>query len=134
MATGLYATGRDAFLTGDIDWVSDTIKVALIDSADYTEDLAVDDFLDDIAGGAIVSTGTLTGKTSSAGVADADDVTLTTVSGDVSEALVIYRDSGAAATSQLIAFIDNYSGLPVTPNGGNITISWPSDSNKIFKL
>jgi hypothetical protein len=47
---------------------------------------------------------------------------------------VIYKDTGTAATSPLIAYIDTATGLPVTPNGGDITVTWDNGSNKIFKL
>ena len=50
------------------------------------------------------------------------------------EALVIYQDSGVSATSRLIAYIDTATGLPVTPNGGNITVTWDNGANRIFKL
>lgn len=134
MANALYDTGRNAFLTGDIDWVSDTIKIVLVDAADYTVNLATDNFLDDIAAGARVATATLASKTATAGVADAADVTFTAVTGDVSEALVIYKDTGVESTSQLIAYIDTATGLAVTPGGGDITVQWDDGSNKIFKL
>jgi hypothetical protein len=38
-------------------------------------------------------------KTVTDGVADANDVTLTAVTGDPSEALVIYKDTGTESTS-----------------------------------
>ena len=57
------------------------------------------------------------------GVFDAADVAFTTVTGDPSEVLVIYKDTGSAATSPLIAYIDTATGLPVTPNGGNINVT-----------
>ena len=135
MANALYDKGREGFLDGSIDWDTNTIKVVLVDAADYTVNLATDDNLDDIPAGARVSTSpALTGKTVTAGVADADDVTFSSVSGDPSEALVIYKDTGVESTSRLIAYIDTATGLPVTPNGGNITVQWDSGANKIFKL
>ncbi len=135
MANALYDKGREAFLSGDISWDADDIKVVLVDLADYTLDIAAHDFLADIPAGARVATsGNLASKTIAAGVADAADVTFSTVTGDVSEALVIYKDTGDAATSPLIAYIDSATGLPVTPNGGNITVAWDSGANKIFKL
>jgi hypothetical protein len=73
-------------------------------------------------------------KTVTLGVADAADITYSSVSGSACAYIIIYKDSGVSATSPLIAKIDDYTGLPVTPNGGNITVSWPNDSNKIFKL
>lgn len=135
MANALYDTGRAAFLLGDIAWDTDNIKVILVDSADYTVDLATHDFLDDVAVGAIEATsGNLSGKTTTAGVADADNVTFSAVTGDQCEALIIYKDTGVSSTSQLIAYIDTATGLPVTPNGGDITVTWDDGANKIFKL
>lgn len=134
MANALYDTGRNAFLTGDIDWVADTIKAVLVDTADYTVNLSTHDFLDDVAAGGRVATATLASKTATAGVADAADLTFTTVTGDVSEALILYKDSGVEGTSQLIAYIDTATGLPVTPNGGDIVVQWDSGANRIFKL
>lgn len=135
MANALYGKGREAFLNGGIDWANDNIKVVLVDTADYTVNIDVDDFLADVPAGARVATsGNLGTKTSTLGVADAGDVVLSAVTGDPSEALVIYRDSGVEATSELIAYIDTATGLPVTPNGGDITITWDSGANKIFKL
>jgi hypothetical protein len=134
MANALYDAGRNAFLLGDIDWVADTIKVTLVDAADYTVNLSTHDFIDDVPSGARVATATLAGKSATAGVADANDVTFTAVSGDVSEALVIWKDTGTESTSPLIAYIDTATGLAVTPNGGDINVTWDNGSNKIFKL
>lgn len=136
MASGLYDTGREGFLAGTLDWDANTIKVTLVDAADYTVNLATHDFYDDITGAGIVATsGALGSKTTTAGVADAADFTYTAVSGDQSEALVIWSDTGgASSTDPLIAYIDSGTGLPVTPNGGDINVVWDSGANKIFKL
>jgi hypothetical protein len=135
MANALYDKGREGFLDGSIDWDTDTIKVVLVDGADYTPNLSTHDFLDDIPEAARVATsGALASKTVTAGVADAADVTISSVTGDQFEYLVIYKDTGNAATSRLIACIDTATGLPCTPNGGDITITWDSGANKIFKL
>ena len=135
MANSLYDLGREGFLAGDIAWDSDNIKVVLVDTNDYTVNLATDNDLADIPVAARVATSTnLTAKTTTAGVADAADVVLSAVTGDVSEALVIYQDSGVETTSRLIAYIDSATGLPVTPNGTDITITWDAGADKIFKL
>lgn len=135
LANIIYNKGLEGFLGGDIDWDADAIKVILIDTADYTVDLALDDFLDDIPSAARVATSSaLTSKTKVDGVADAADITFSAVSGDVSEAIVIYQDTGVESTSRLIAYFDTMTGLPVTPNGGDITVVWDSGANKIFKL
>ena len=135
MANALYDKGREGFLDGSLDWDTQDIKLVLCDEADYTVNLATDEDLADVtAGGRVATSGNLASKSVTAGVADAGDVTLSTVSGDQSESITIYYDSTVEATSRLIANIDTATGLPVTPNGGDITITWDSGSNKIFKL
>ena len=135
MATGLYDKGREGFLDGSIDWDTNTIKSFLAKN-DYVENLATHDNLDDIVAGSRVGTHqTLGTKTVTDGVADAADITFPTVAaGSVCEAIILYKDTGVESTSRLIAYIDNYTGLPVTTNGGNITVQWPNDANRIFKL
>lgn len=136
MASFLYDKGREGFAKAAINWESDDIRVIFVDTADYTVNAATHDFLDDVAVAARVATSSasLANKTATDGVCDADDITVNAVSGDQFEALILYKHTGVESTSRLIAYIDNYTGLPCTPNGGNITVSWPNDSNKIFKL
>ncbi len=135
MANALYDTGRNAFLTGDIAYLTDDIRVILIDAALYTVNLAVDDFLSDIASGARVGPITgLGGKTAVDGVADANDHTFLLVTGASVEAVVLYKHTGTESTSQLIAYIDTAVGLPVTPSGGDIIVQWDAAADKIFKL
>src|SRR3972149_6904792 len=120
VANALYDFGRQGFLEGTIDWDTDTIKIILIDAADYTKDLVNHDNLNDVP--------------VAAGVADANNVTWSAVSGDQSEQIIGYKDSGVESTSRLIFNIDTATGLPVTPNGGDITVQWDDGANKIFKL
>lgn len=135
MANALYDFGRNEFLLGDIDWVADDVRIVFVDEADDTIDLAADDFLDDRAAGARVATsGALQNKSASAGVADADDITVSTVTGDQFESIDGYLHTGNEATATLIFNIDTATGLPCTPNGGNITVAWDSGANKILKL
>ncbi len=135
MANALYGKGREGFLAGEIDWDTDVIKAILIDAADYTVNLGTHQFLSDIPAPARVAVSApITGKTVADGVADADDLTFPAVAGDPAEALVIYQDTGSEASSRLIAYIDTATGLPVTPNGGDINVAWDNGANKIFKL
>jgi len=137
MANALYGLGRERFLGGDLDWDAQDFRVILTDTADYTVSIDVHDMLDDVAAAARVKvSGALASKTKTLGVADAADVTLTAVTGDPCEALVIYQHTGVESTSALVGYIDTTSdaSLPVTPNGGDITIVWDSGVNKIFKL
>lgn len=137
MSNGLYDLGRQAFLEGNIAWLTANIKGVLVDTGLYTPNLATHQFLSDIPSGARISTsGNLANKTSTAGVADADDVVFSSVgpAGTTIEALVLYVDTGVAGTSRLICYIDTATGLPVTANGADITVVFDSGSNRIFKL
>ena len=134
MANALYDTGRNAFLRGDLSWNSNTFKVVLLSSS-YTPNLATHQFLSSISVGSRVATSSaLTTLLPGAGVADASDITFTSVSGSQVTQFVIYRDTGVEATSQLVALFDTAINLPITPNGGDITLTWSNDSNRIFKL
>ena len=135
MANTLYDAARQRFLEAQINWMTDTIKVLLVDTGAYTPQTAVHQYLSDISGSArIAGPVTLTSKTTTGGAADAADVTFTSVTGPSIEAIVIYIDTGTESTSPLVAFIDTATGLPITPNGGDIIVTWDNGANKIFKL
>lgn len=133
MANAIYPIYKQALLDAlsDTDLNDGTVKVALVDTGTYTYS-AAHDFLNDLSG--VVGTAqTIANTTVTNGTFDGDNVTFTAVSGATVEALVIYIDTGNAATSRLVAFIDTgQTGLPVTPNGGDITITW--DAAGIFTL
>jgi hypothetical protein len=137
MASTWYPKFKEALLnqSANSNPSSGNVKVALIDTADEAYN-AADVFLSDVTGAGIVATsGNLTTKTFTNGVFDADDITFTSVTGDQSEALIVYIDTGTSSTSRLMLFIDTASaGLPVTPNGGNITVTFDSGANKIAAL
>jgi len=115
-----------------VDLSDDTIKIALVDTGAYTYSTA-HEFYSSVSAAVIGTPQTLANKTVTNGVFDADNVTFTAVSGVSVEALVIYKDSGTAATSPLILYLDvATSGLPVTPNGGNIDVTF--NASGIFAL
>ncbi len=137
MSNQLYGKGRNKFAQGDIHWKAsggDTIKVILVDAADYAVQIDTHEFLSDVPAAARVAIAQLTLLDPVLGVCDGQDLTLPAVSGDPSEALVIFKDTGVEGTSPLLAYIDQATGLPVTPNGGDITVQWDNGANKIFKL
>ena len=139
MANALYPLWKLQLysFTANNNLSSGTVKVALIDTADYTYSDA-HQFYSSVPGAAVVGTPqTIGSKTfnvvSGAPVFDGADVTYTTVTGDPVEALIIYIDTGTAGTSPLVAYIDSgVTGLPVTPNGGNINVVW--NASGIFAL
>jgi len=139
MANKLYDKARNGFLRGDISWKSGghTFRAYLVDITApnaYAKDLVVDEFLSAIHPDKLVSYIALAPADPVAGVADAPDVTFLAVTGAVSEAIVIVKWVTNAADSPLIAYIDSATGLPVTPNGGDIGITWDAGADKIFKL
>jgi hypothetical protein len=138
MANALYPKWKEALLqntAGSSLSGSGTtgVYVALVDTATYTYS-AAHQFYSSLSG--VVGTDQEIGatKTFANGVFDGADVTFPTVSGATAEALVIYvKNAGANTTWPLVAFIDTgVTGLPVTPNGGNIGITW--NASGIFAL
>jgi hypothetical protein len=133
LANAIYPLYKQAILTGgaNTNMSSTNVRVALVDTGTYTYS-ATHEFLTSLSG--VVGTAQLIGtKTFTNGVFDGDNVTYTAVTGNSVEALAIYIDTGTAGTSRLVAFIDTgVTGLPVTPNGGDITITWSGSG--IFAL
>lgn len=136
MANAMYELGVNKIMTGDIDLndAGTTIKVALVDTGVYTFSQA-HEFYSSVSSAVIGTPQTIANKTvGSAGAKtfDGDNVTFSAVSGNSVEAFVIYKDTGVAGTSPLVAYFDTATGLPVTPNGGDISISF--NASGIFKL
>lgn len=146
MANALYGLAKQSFLSQNpsIDLDTDTIKSFLIDAASYTPNMSTHQYLSDVpaasrkgnsGGNTDADAVTLAGKTVTLGVFDATDITFVTVpAGAALEYILIYKSTGVEATSPLIALIDTATGLPVTPNGGDITVQWDEGANKIFAL
>lgn len=133
--SGLYDSARQKFLEGGLAWLTDTVKAILIDTTAYTVDLAAHDFLNDVPSGArIAVSDSLDTKSSTAGVADAGNVTFTNVSGPQCDAMILYKHTGVESSSALIAYMDAGVGLPVLPTGGDIVMIFSDDVDKIFKL
>lgn len=133
MANVVYPKYKEALLDGaaNSDVNDGTVKAALVDTGTYTYN-AAHDFYDDVSG--VVGTPqTIANTTVTNGLFDGDNVTYTAVSGNSVEAIIIYIDTGSAATSRLVAYMDSgVTGLPLTPNGGDITITW--NASGIFQL
>lgn len=133
MPNAIYPKYKEAVLQSSSNSsLTGTVRVALVDTGVYTYN-AAHEFLTSLTG--VVGTAQVIGATKSYtnGVFDGGDVTYTAVTGNSVEALVIYIDTGTAGTSRLVAYIDTgVTGLPVTPNGGDINITW--NASGIFAL
>lgn len=141
MANALYPKWKTELLKGTSNDLLNSaegatgVYCALVDTGTYTYS-AAHAFYSSLSG--VVGTDqeilSKTNGTVAEGVFDGTDLTYTAVTGASVEALVLYRkNAGANTTWPLIAYIDaSVTGLPVTPNGGNITITWSASG--IFSL
>lgn len=144
MANQLFDKGRQGFLEGLVDWDTAVIKASLVRTYTSTSITTAHSVVSDVTAiGTIVATsGAFTTKTVTSGVADADDTTWTAVgAGAAIPTIIVYQSSAvtggadvATSLQRLIAFIDTATGLPVTPNGGDITAVWSSGADRIFRL
>ncbi len=128
MANAVYNATKNAILSAGVNFSSADIRAVLIDTADYAFN-AAHDFLDDVPAGARVGTpvalASKTVGTVAAGVFDAADTTLTAVTGDPCEAVILFVHTGTDSTARLLAYFDTgVTGLPVTPSGGDVTLQW----------
>ena len=134
MANALYGKGKEKLLSGSINMSSDTIKVALMSSA-YSPNLSTDEFWSGISANVLGTPQTLSSKTITLGVFSAANPTFAAVtSGSTASRLVIYKDTGLASSSPLLAVIDTITGFPLATNGGDITVDWDDGASKIFAL
>lgn len=134
MADVIYNSFKKLIMDGSIDLDTDTIKVALVTST-YTPDQDAHDFFDDVtnevsgtgytAGGASLANKAVTAdNTDNEGVFDADDVSWTTAT-ITARAAILYKSTGVASTSALIAYVDFTADK--TSTAGTFTISWNSE-------
>lgn len=141
MASKLYGNFLAKALNKEVDWDSDTIKVALVSSS-YTPNQDTHDYWDDVVANEVTGTGytaggaTLGSKTvtydsaSNVVVLDAAD-TVWASSTITARYAVIYDDSGATnAQKALIGYVD--FGSDQSSTNGNFTITW--DATGIVRL
>lgn len=143
---------KQKLMNGDFDLDANTVRVALIsDNTAYTFDPDAHEFVDDVLdsgttaeefAGTGYSRQTLSNPsvtqddTDDEGVFDADDVTFTSLDGDGIQGILVYKQVGGDDTTPgddpIIAVLDDDSAgsltdLPLTTNGGDVTISWDAE-------
>lgn len=128
----VYPKGGEKMLSGAINFSADTIKaVALPSSYGYN---AAHEFLADV-GTVIGAAQTMTSKSITSGVFDAADVPLVALAaGGTLASILIYKDTGSAATSPVLLHLTDVPGLPLATNGAGITVRWSDGASKIFSL
>ncbi len=124
MASQLYAQGANHILgkSTQVNFASDNFRFLFYSGA-YS---SAHEFVSDLTGGSIIAragsnmTGVTVG-TVAAGVVDANDQTVTAVSGSAFTHVILYKQTGSDATAVLIAIFDVAS---FTPTGGDISVIW----------
>jgi hypothetical protein len=109
-----------------IDLNTDDIREILRDEGADALNLADQDLADITAGARISTSANLTSKTvdvAGDGAFDHADETHTAVSGATVESIDYYKHTGTESTSPLICNLDTWTGLPLTPNGGNVIVA-----------
>jgi len=135
MPSKLYGNFLAKALNKEVDWDSDTIKVALLTSS-YTPNQDSHDYFDDVSSYEVTGTGYSTGgqtlgsktltydSANNVIILDAADVTWSS-STITARYAVVYNDSGASSASKaLIGYVDFSSDQSST--NGNFTITWDS--------
>jgi hypothetical protein len=122
MANGLYAKFKERLLNKEINLSTDTVKAVLIDTTQYTVNLATHQNLADVPVAARVATVALAGNTITSGVFSENNWAWASVTGNTCAAIVLYDDTHASKA--LICYYDtNITGFPITPNGGNVNMT-----------
>jgi hypothetical protein len=135
MANVLFPKGKQNLLEADIDFAASNMKFILVEST-YTYD-STDEFVDDItpASNDNGRSANLSGKTTTNGVADCDDTTITATAAVACNAVILFYDTGSDATALLLAYIDTATGLPFTPSASStVNIIVDSGASKLFAL
>ena len=104
------------------NWPTDSLKVVLVSSG-YTYNSAHQN-LSDVPVGDRIATAALTGAANTLGLLTALGVTFPSLSGSQVTQAFIYHDTGVAATSTLLVYINQGTGLPFTPDGHDLDIDW----------
>jgi hypothetical protein len=121
-----------------VDLDANTIKMYLHDAgAGGVPNVSTADFYNDLSAGLVGTAYTLANKTNTTGVGVFDNTVdpapaFTAVSGATVENLVFFKDTGTPSTSDLICHFDTATGLVLTPNGGDVNVSF--NASGIFKV
>lgn len=134
MATITHLNWLDLMLGGGIhtipDFSGDNIDFSLLDQTDAgTITSAFVDYAE-VAGAVVVATTDIPGIASTTGgvLTMTAPTTFNSVSGDIADYLTAWKNITSDAVSPLIITWDSASsGLPVTPNTGNIIATWGSN-------
>lgn len=128
----IYPKAGQQILSGGINLVTAALKAVALPSS-YTYN-AAHEFLAD-AGTVVGTPVTLSGKAVTGGVFDANDINLGTLAGGSTlGSILIFVDSGSAATSRLVAQLTDITGFPLATSGTDVSVRWSNGASKIFDI
>ena len=128
----LLPAAKQALLEKRVDWNSDPIFGVLVYTGTYTFSLAHASLADVPVYARLSTSGTLTGRTTTNGVADADDLLIPGYVG--SDAQVIALFNGSNDSALYMCYVDTAQGLPVQGNGVPALVHWDNGPRKIFAI
>lgn len=137
MANFIYSKAKEAILKGQVNVVSNALRILLIDKNIYTPNQSSDNYVSQISPSAIKQRSTnLNNVTCLLGVVDADDVIMSDYDGSPFDAVILYKVGSSDSDSLLLFFIDTATGLPFPGSSSTspVTIVWDNGPNKIISI
>jgi len=136
MANFIYGKAKQALLNGEINVLSNNLKILLVNNL-YNPSINLDEYVSDLDPNSIKNrSGIIQNVVSTLGILDADDIEIPVHNGAAFNAVVLYQNGISDSDSRLISYIDTSAGLPFV--GVNfslpVTIIWNNDSIKILSL
>ena len=134
MANMIYTKAKEKILQGQIDFLTDDIRVAVV-AATYGQSMTTDEFLSTVSPHILGTPMVLTGRTVTGGAFDGDSLSFVGIpAGNTTEGVVIYTHTGDPATSPLLFYADQVQGFPMTTSGAAVEVRWDDGAYKIFLL
>lgn len=128
-----YNKALEQFAQAGVNLLTDDIRVMLVLSTYVYSAAHV--FISDLGAVDNGRSAALAGKSVTDGIFDATDSTLDALASAASNALIVFKHTGADATARVLWYIDSGVGIPFTPEAGQTCpIVWDNGANKIFKL
>lgn len=127
MASAPYPLSMKDILDGDVDLLADDVVAILYDGIFD----AADHFISDLSGTINDRSAPLSGKTTTAGVFDATNETVTTVPASTTDAVIIAADLGADSASPVLVYIELAAPF-VLGSPADISLIW--NASGIFEL
>tara|TARA_R100001086_G_scaffold155291_1_gene82932 strand:+ start:65 stop:466 length:402 start_codon:yes stop_codon:yes gene_type:complete len=130
----VYDNARQYFASGSINLNTAVIGVTLVNTTLYTFS-AAHDFLNDIPVAARIATSSLTNVAVASGRLDADNLSIATVAvNSVVNGMVLFVSAADSSKAPLLFIQSEGTGFPLTPDGGTVTITFPSSDPFILKV